>query len=275
MSARATPSFSDDRDLDMFLDAWLAGVRAALGEQCVGVYLHGSLGVGDFDAHADLDFLVAVRDELSWTELAALERLHEALHASPSPWARQLDGSYVPLAILRKYDPAHTELPYLDRGSRHLIASDHCNQAVVRWMVRERGIPLAGPDPRELIDPVSASHLSEQAVNHMRLWTDELEADPSAMNNRWYQPYAVLSYCRMLYTIERGSVVSKPVAARWALATLGAEWHDLIVRAATTREDPAGRARTSADPADLAETRRFIQAVVRRVTERAGAAPAR
>ena len=104
---------------------------------------------------------------------------------------------------------------------------------------------------------------------------DILEADPNAMNNRWYQPYAVLSYCRMLYTIERGTVVSKPVAARWALATLGAEWHDLIGRAAMTREDPAGRARTSADPADLAQTQRFIRAVVRRVKERAVATPAR
>lgn len=275
MSARATPSLPHDRDLDAFLGTWLAGVRAALGEQCAGVYLHGSLGVGDFDAHADLDFVVAVRGELSWTELAALAALHGELHSSPSKWARQLDGSYVPLEILRKHDPARTPLPYLDRGSRQLTASDHCNQAVVRWMVRERGIALAGPDPRELIDPVSAAHLSEQAVIHMRLWTEEIEADPGSLDNGWYQPYVVLSYCRMLYTIELGSVVSKPVAARWALATLGDEWRRLIDRAVATREDPAGRSRQRADRDDLAQTHRFIQAVVRRVREPAGAMPAR
>jgi len=275
MSARATPSLSHGRNLDAFLDAWLAAVRAALGEQFVGAYLHGSLGVGDFDRHSDLDFVVAIRGELSWSELAALAKLHEELHADPSPWARQLDGSYVPLEILRKYDPAHTNLPYLDRGSRHLIGSDHCNQAVVRWMVRERGITWAGPDPRELIDPVPATHLREQAANHLRLWTEEIEAGPAALDNGWYQPYVVLSYCRMLHTIERGSVVSKPVAARWALATLNAEWHDLIVRAVATREDPAGRSRQKADRDDLARTRPFIQTIFRRGTEHAGAMPAR
>ena len=35
-----------------------------------------------------------------------------------------------------------------------------------------------------------------------------------------YQAYAILSMCRVLYTLEFGTVVSKPAAARWAQGTL-------------------------------------------------------
>jgi hypothetical protein len=79
-----------------------------------------------------------------------------------------------------------------------------------------------------------------------------------------YQPYAVLTYCRMLYTIERGGVVAKSSAAHWATATLGSEWAGLIERALARRGNPAGRAARKADPADVALTHRFIEAALTR-----------
>jgi len=265
MSGRAEPPITHDRSLDSVLVALVDGAQAALGERFVGAYLHGSSGTGDFDRHSDVDFLVAVDGLLTWDQLRALQTLHIQLYEGPAPWAQRLDGSYVPLTILRRHDPTGTELPYLDNGSRRFVASAHCNREVIRWMVRERGTRLAGPDPRELIDPVSAASLRRQVILDMRLWAKEIEADPGAMDSRSYQPYAVLSYSRMLYTVERGGVVSKPTAARWVMATLGSEWTGLIERAMAQRNDPAGRARQKADPTDLALTHRFIEATLARV----------
>ena len=34
--------------------------------------------------------------------------------------------------------------------------------------------------------------------------------------------------CRILYTLEHGAVVTKPVAARWAQATLASRWRPLV-----------------------------------------------
>jgi hypothetical protein len=45
----------------------------------------------------------------------------------------------------------------------------------------------------------------------------------------------VLTLCRLLYTLETGSVASKPAAARWAERTLSSCWSGLIGRA-TTRQ---------------------------------------
>ena len=44
--------------------------------------------------------------------------------------------------------------------------------------------------------------------------------------------------CRALYTLERGAVVSKPVAARWVRETTGERWAALIERALAWPHEP-------------------------------------
>jgi hypothetical protein len=83
-------------------------------------------------------------------------------------------------------------------------------------------------------------------------------ADPTQINNRFYQPYAVLSYCRMLFTLHTGTVVSKPAAARWAKETLDSRWGDLIQRAMEQRPYPSLRVRQPADVEDFKRTLEFI-----------------
>jgi predicted nucleotidyltransferase len=251
-------------DLDALLRELTTAARGVLGTGFVAAYLHGSFAMGDFDEHSDVDFLVAVDGPVSADREDALQAMHGRLFDLDSRWAKRLDGSYVPLEILRRHDPMATELLYLDNGSRELVRSSHCNRLVIRWMVREHGIPLEGPDPRSLIDPIPVDALRRQVARDMHAWAEEIGADPLQMNNRWYQPYAVLSYCRMLYTLEMRDVVSKPVASRWALNVLGEEWGGLIQRALDQRPHPARRAREAADPTDFERTLAFIDHALER-----------
>ena len=46
-------------DLNGVLDAFVASVPEALGDNFCGVYLVGSFVVGDADEHIDVDFFVA------------------------------------------------------------------------------------------------------------------------------------------------------------------------------------------------------------------------
>ncbi len=75
--------------------------------------------------------------------------------------------------------------------------------------------------------------------------------NPEPLRGPGYQPYAVLTMCRMLHTLEHGVIVSKPAAARWALETLPSEWHELIARAL--------RRRGADDVQDVAATLDFIR----------------
>ena len=93
-------------DVNVFLGLLLANLRAVLGDQLVGLYLGGSLALGDFNPQrSDVDFAAVTRDELPPELVAALEQMHARLWATGTRWARKLDGSYVPQQVIPPLDP--------------------------------------------------------------------------------------------------------------------------------------------------------------------------
>lgn len=248
-----------DLELNAVLDELVTSSQAALGDNFLAAYLQGSFAVGDWDAHSDVDFLIAIEHDLPDAELPALQAVHARIHSLDSRWAKRLDGSYFPKAILRRGDPTSKPLLYLDNGSRELIRSRHDNELVVRWVVRECGITLAGPDPRELIEPVSADGLRLEVLATMRDWAEDIFAGRYRIDNRWAQPFVVLSYCRMLHTLHTGRVASKPAGAQWAESELNSRWLGLIQRASEERPDPSLKVTQDADPDDLRCTLEFVR----------------
>ena len=79
--------------------------------------------------------------------MSTLGTLHRRLYALEIPWAQHLEGSYAPLALIRRLDPERAPFLYLDNGSTELVWSNHDNTAVVRWTLREHGVVLLGPAP--------------------------------------------------------------------------------------------------------------------------------
>src|SRR5438105_9423465 len=95
-------------ELKSVLQKLVANVQATVADTFVGMYLQGSLAVGDFDRHSDVDFIVVVREELSDDHIAALDLLHDRIYSLASEWAQHLEGSYFPAAILRRAECAGT-----------------------------------------------------------------------------------------------------------------------------------------------------------------------
>ena len=99
-------------DINAVLHVFVSNVQAVLGDLFVGLYLYGSLACGDFDPlRSDVDFLVVTATEIPQTMLPALEAMHERIAAIGLKWARKLEGSYIPQAALRRYNPAHARHP--------------------------------------------------------------------------------------------------------------------------------------------------------------------
>lgn len=245
-------------DLNAVLHDLVTSVQQILQDNFIGAYLQGSFAHGDFDEHSDVDFLVVTEDAVTESQEADLQTMHERIYKLESPWAQHLEGSYFPKDILKRYSPMREALLYIDNGSNTLIRSQHDNTQVVRWVTRECGVTLAGPEPKDLIDPVTPEALREEVTSLMLEWGHYLLTNPSKMNTRWYQPFVVLSYCRMLHTLHTGMVTSKPVAARWAKENLDARWSGLIGRAWAERPNPSLKVRQKADTDDLADTVLFI-----------------
>ena len=254
-------------ELNAVLYELVAGIGQTVGNDFIGAYLQGSFAVGDFDEHSDADFVVAIRNELSEAQVAELQRVHERIYGLESEWARHIEGSYFPAPILRTGERCGEPLWYLDHGRNRLIKSDHCNTLVVRSVVRERGITLAGPDPKTLVAPISVEALRREISNTMCTWAKEIFEQQERYRNRFYQGHIVLSYSRMLHDLFEGRPGSKREGAAWAKSTLGSDWAALIDRAWTGRPNPAVAVREPADPVDFEATLRFVKVVLRESEE--------
>ncbi len=208
-----------------------ASVKDVLGDQFVGLYLYGSLATGDFDpATSDIDFLVVTIGELLGETIHALDAMHTQLLESAGPWASKLEGSYMPLAALRRFNPAAAPVPQVNER-RFFLAPHGSDWVIQRYVLREFPVALAGHDLRDWIDPVQPDDLRRAVAGILCEWWAPMLDDPTRLRRDDYQAYAVLTMCRALYTLELGTFVSKPVAARWAQQTLGEPWARLIERA--------------------------------------------
>lgn len=251
-------------ELNQVLTELVAMARDVLADNFVGAYLQGSFATGGFDRHSDCDFIVVIERDLTQDELRRLRPAYQGVHGLDYEWANHLEGSFFPASTLRDYNRAGRRIWYADHGHRELERSAHDNTAVIRWILREKGVVLAGPPPADLIDPIPVRALRAEMLKIFTEWGEQILADPREIGSRFYQTFSVLSYCRFLNNLHEGRIGSKPAGAEWAKANLDPAWHGLIDRAWDGRPDPATSVRTPADPQDLERTRAFIEEILDR-----------
>ena len=95
-------------DVNTLLNELLASAQDILVEHLVGMYLSGSLACGDF--------LIVTDDELSTDQFSALREVHARIAVNGAPWSTELEGAYIPLRALRRYDPVNSRHPHIERG---------------------------------------------------------------------------------------------------------------------------------------------------------------
>lgn len=232
------------------VEALLAGFREALADNFVGLYLTGSLALGGFDAaSSDVDILVATERPLSDAEFAAVGALHERISPDGNRYGLPYDVTYIDRANLRRFAPGQRHVKVGHGEPLH--RGDHRpNWVLERWTARERGIAIAGPDPKTLIDRISPDEMRHAARDELRYrlraWTqgvwprEELEV-------RAAQAFEVETVCRALHTLASGDLCTKREALAWALRNLPERWHSLIEWAKRNRGDATVDARRTED----------------------------
>ena len=223
-------------EVNRLLQNLLVNVQMILGSQFIGLYLYGSLASGDFDLEtSDIDFLVVTRDELSDELIDALEYMHASLAVSGLKWAAKLEGAYIPKYAIRRYDPQDLARPCVNKGAFYL-GYQGSDWIIQRYILREQGVVIAGPDSKTLIDAVTMEEIRGAVEQILYKWWAPMLDDPARLQTCDYQVYAILSMCRVLYTLLTGELCSKPVAARWALDTLDQHWAESIEQALSWKD---------------------------------------
>lgn len=234
---RAEPFPTVFPDLNELLAELVRRAKSILGESFVGAYLVGGFALGGGDLQSDCDFVVVTEGRVMAEQERELRELHDEIPTRPGHWPHDLEGSYAPRADLATLATLDRQWLYINRGAREMEWSTHCNTEDVRWTLREHGITLAGPDPRQLVAEVPAATLRskmppliENFLSNMLSWT--------SFDIAWAQRYAVTTLCRMLFTLETGEVSSKPASLEWAKSALPTRWRDLIQQAIDDRPLP-------------------------------------
>jgi hypothetical protein len=223
----------------------LTGIQAILGGQLTGLYLVGSLALGDFQPReSDLDLLIVTAGALADERVAALRDLHQRFDHSASVWAARLDAVYIPLEALREASAPEERYPVLHWPEpltlEQLESGLEGGWSIWRYTLREHGIAISGPAPRSLLDPVPSKELRRASAAIVEEWSARAHADPewvAGLRVRQEHTYVVLTLCRLLCTLDTGSVASKPVAARWVSWTGASRWSALIAHTSTKQRD--------------------------------------
>ena len=228
-------------ELRAVLNAFADEVATALSENLVGIYLVGSIASGDFDLDSDVDFLVVTRTELSEANMKALQDIQIRIHNIDCYPAKHLEGSYISISDLNNWVVVgKKELYYFDNGSTVYEQSAHDNKWHVRWILRERGITLVGQKPEIIVKEIPANELINEIKTamhrNMELFQDEIKRPLNFFNSRFGQSFFVLTYCRMLHTLQTGTVQSKKAGAIWAKQFVDPKWIKIIEQAWNERE---------------------------------------
>lgn len=220
-------------DINEILNLLLSSVQEILGDQFIGMYLYGSLSSGDFNPEtSDVDFLVVARDLLSGEKITELESMHQRLWASGLKRASRLEGAYIPQKDIRRYCPNNPPYPTINEG-KFYVDRHGSDWIIQRYVIREYGVVLAGPDPKTLIDPVTPDELRSAVLGILQEWWFPMLKDSSWLRTHGsnYHGFTVITMCRALHALKHGTIVSKPVAIRWAKEHLENRWHTLIDQA--------------------------------------------
>ena len=109
----------------------------------MGLYLRGSLAVGDFDPEtSDIDIVVVTQKPISAREFDALRGAHERFRELPNPYAKRLEGSYIGCKAIKDFDEDEHLHPAFGTDSPLEWFNHRDNWIIEHHVVREFGVVI-------------------------------------------------------------------------------------------------------------------------------------
>ncbi|HEX3044784.1 MAG TPA: aminoglycoside adenylyltransferase domain-containing protein [Bacillota bacterium] len=202
-----------------------------------GLYLVGSTALGAYrEGKSDLDFIVVLNQELQPSEILQLVGIHRSI-AKAFPGVL-LEGSYLTPAQLGK-----TGLTVPDYHDGRIKFKDI---NVITWFIlKNYGIPLLGPAPRDLPFTVKTGQLhqyiSQNLDSYWGKWLRGIRTPWTLTRFTGLFPqkieWGVLGIARLYYTLRENDIVSKEQAGEYVLPLIPASFHRIGAEALRIRKN--------------------------------------
>jgi hypothetical protein len=216
------------QDVNTVLLSLAQGIESIWGGNLLGLYLSGSLSYGDFNpGSSDIDLVAILKIPASPKELKLIQELHINEGQKYPKWAKRIECSYTPIAMLSSILPPEAPRPYYGEGVFYPEALYGNEWIINLYLLYEHGIALIGPEFKALIAPIDIVSVQKACIRDLfQEWEPKI-TDLTWLNNSHYQSYIVLNLCRILYTVMCNSTGSKKAAASWVKGEYS-EWVILI-----------------------------------------------
>jgi hypothetical protein len=250
-------------DVNAVLSDFHTRITALCGSQFIGMYVIGSLALGDFDPdHSDIDFVVVTEADIDDTLFGGLQDIHARFAASSSPWAKRIEAVYITENALRDTRASNIQYPQIEKGTALFKAPLEDGWVFQLQTLRDYALVVSGGDLHTLIDPISHEEMrpAVQAISGM--WLEQSRHDPKWLDwvrERHNQVFVIQTLCRMLYSLETGDVISKPRAVQWGQTHLSYPCAALIAASVSRRHEEE-----QISPDELNDTLAFIKYTVER-----------
>jgi hypothetical protein len=220
--------------VETVVDAYLQAVDAEAPGLVEGLYLTGSVALGDFRPHtSDIDFVAVTTQRLDAADLAALSRAHGRLRKRcPKPY---FDGLYVTWDELAHNPSVASRGPSSHKG-RFRARGGGPRDPVTWHTLARQGVICRGPKPTGLGIRTDPDELARWTLNNLdtywRRLLDRSSRFPHPQNlivlTSWGAAWIVLGISRLHFTLSTGEICSKEVAGLYARQTFPERWHRVL-----------------------------------------------
>jgi len=197
-----------------------------IGENLVGIYLHGSLAMGCFNpSRSDIDLLVIVKERLSTLSakqisnkiLLLRDNIENGIECSIILEANMIEFVY-PTPCEFHFSDYHRE--QYRANENYLIGGyedkDLASQITIAY---HRGKTLYGRPLSELYPPIDRQYYLASILHDIECAIEEIIDNPL---------YITLNLCRVLYFIREGTISSKKEGGIWGINNLPSQYRNLI-----------------------------------------------
>lgn len=216
------------------LDSLVQQSKNILGDNLVGIYLHGSAVMGCFnDKKSDLDFIVVIKTDIS-NEIKQ-QYMDMAVELNEQASAKGIEFSIVrenvcnPFVYPTPFE-LHFSIAHLNRYMsepedyiKKMKGTDK-DLAAHFTIIFYRGKTLFGKEIKEVFAKVSRENYFDS------IWCDIENSKEEIIDNPMY---IILNLCRVLAYIKDDLILSKLEGGNWGLKNIPEEYHNLISDALT------------------------------------------
>lgn len=210
-----------DRRVEMLMKEISAGLQNILGDNLLGIYIHGSIAFECFNwDNSDIDFIVVTGKEPDCIRKKHIVQL--LLESDKSAPPKGFEVSFVlekdcrnftyPTPYQLHFSNFHKE-KYINDTDGHInrLQGTDKDLAAHFTVINNSGITFYGKDKKDVFSPVPEEYYLDSIRHDIENAVDEITDSPV---------YLILNLCRTLAYITEGSVLSKADGGLWGISNL-------------------------------------------------------